>query len=209
MSRFQMRMALPLAILVLAGCASRPAGPSVPPGEAQARHAARVQTLRAQPQWGIEGRIAVSTGNQGGSGRIEWRQHGQRFDVVLSAPVTRQSWRLSGEPGRARLEGVDGGPRVGTDAGELLREATRWDIPVGAMASWLRGMEAPGGGSSLDFASDGRLRRLVQHGWSIDYSWPPSTVAGGLALPTRIEARRDSARVRLAVDRWTDGSEAP
>lgn len=193
-----------LAALLLSACATtRPAGPVVPVAEAQARQAAREQALRADTRWGLEGRIAVSTGDQGGSGRIEWRQDGERFEVSLSAPVTRQGWRLTGGPEGARLDGLEGGPRTGPDAALLLREATRWDIPVASLAGWLRGLPAVDGQARMDFARDGRLSRLVEGGWTIDYTWP----AAAADLPSRIDARRDGARVRLAVDQWTDGSE--
>ena len=195
-------VAVSAALLLLAGCASLPTAPAVSDAEAAIRQADRERRLRTQATWGLEGRVAVSSAEQGGSGRIEWRQAGSRFDVLLSAPVTRQGWRLTGAPGEARLDGIDGGPRTGSDAGELLREATRWDIPVTSLPDWLRGLPTPDRPAGLRYGPDGRLSRLVQDGWTIDYTWP---VDGD--RPARIDARRDPARVRLAIDRWTDGAE--
>ena len=123
---------------------------------------------------------------------------------MLSAPVTRQGWRLTGSPEGARLDGLEGGPRSGPDAQALLREATRWDIPVDALAHWLRAARTPGAPAQASFTAHGRLARLVQAGWTIDYTWPADPAA---TRPSRIDARRDTARVRLAVDRWTDGAE--
>lgn len=185
--------------LLLAGCATT--RPAVDGTVAATQQAERERQLRAVEAWGFEGRIAVSSNGQGGSGRIEWRQDGPRSSVVLSAPVTRQGWRLESGPGGARLEGLEGGPRTGADAGDLLREATGWDIPVPALASWLRGLAAPGSAGVPTYAANGRLQRLAQQGWTIDYTWPASG-----ALPSRIEARRDATRVRLAIDQWTDAS---
>lgn len=190
--------------LVLGGCATVPTGPAVPAAEAEARQAARERRLHADTAWGLEGRLAVSTGDQGGSGRIEWRQDGPRYDVLLSAPITRQGWRLTGAPGSARLDGIEGGPRTGTDAGRLLLEATRWDIPVQSLPDWLRGLPTPGRPAQLRFGADGRLARIEQDGWTIDYAWPADATAD---RPARIDARRDPARVRLAIDRWTVGAE--
>lgn len=194
---------LVMAVSVLASCATAPRGPAIPLAEAQARQVARERALRADTAWGLEGRIAVSTGDQGGSGRVEWRQDGARFDVTLSAPVTRQGWRLTGGPAGARLEGLEGGPRTGPDAARLLREATRWDIPVASLGDWLRGLPTSASVARLTFDVDGRLAQIAENGWTIDYEWP----ATAEQLPSRIDARRDGARVRLAIDRWTDGSE--
>ena len=201
------RMAALAATLALAGCAtSRVAAPLPPTDTSLAALAQREQTLAAQPDWGLDGRIAVSNRRDAGSGRIEWRQAGPRFDIALTAPITRQGWRLTGEPGRATLDGLPGGPRQGADAESLLREATGWDIPVRSLPRWVRGLRADPAGAVVQFGADGRLARLAESGWTIDYTWP---AAGDAALPARIEARRDDARVRLVVDRWTDGADTP
>jgi len=189
---------------LLAACVARPLRPGLPPEQvaaAEAQQIAREQRLRLQPEWSLVGRIAVSNQGNGGSGRIEWRQAGPRFEVALSAPVTRQSWRLRGDATAARLEGLDGGPRVGPDAHLLLLEATGWDIPVTALGDWVRGLRASGlGAAAIVYDADGRPARIEQGGWSIDYIWPEQGGPG--ALPARLDARRGDARVRLIVDQW-------
>lgn len=198
------------ATLAVAGCATpRIAGPAVPTVEAEARQAAREAALQTRRDWGFEGRIAVSTAQQGGSGRIEWRQAGPQFDVTLSAPVTRQSWRLSGDARSARLEGLEGGPRTGPDADALLRQATGWDVPIRDLSAWLRGLRAAGSPAVTAFDAGGRLARLSQSGWTITYTWPSTAAGASDDLPSRIEAIRGPTRVRLAIDRWTDGAGAP
>nr|WP_254696148.1 lipoprotein insertase outer membrane protein LolB [Lysobacter enzymogenes] len=197
-----------LLTAVLAACA----GPGVRPGAPAGRWCRPRTRPNARPRarpacapadWSLTGRIAVSNAGKGGSGRIEWSQRGAGFDVALSAPVTRQSWRLSGAPGSARLEGLDGGPREGADATELLFQATGWDIPVAALGDWLRGLPAGGDGGDARIlpGPDGRPQSIAQGGWTIAYEWPATG-----DLPTRLDARRDSARVRLIVDRWQGGA---
>ena len=173
--------------------------------QAQSRQQAHEAAVAATPDWSLQGRVALSNGRSGGSGGIEWSQRGANYDVALSAPVTRQSWRLSGDAGAARIEGLEGGPRSGGDAQTLLRETTGWEIPVAALSSWVRGARADEnafGAATLSYAADGRLARLEQGGWTVDYSaWQPAAT-GGTRLPTRLNAERGQARVRLVVDRW-------
>lgn len=194
------------ATLLLAGCAATTVRAPLPPAEraeALVRQQAREATLAAHPDWTLEGRVALSNQGRGGSGRIEWRQRGTAFDVALSAPITRQGWRLAGDHGHARIDGLDGGPREGKDPDALLREATGWDVPIAALASWVRGARAPSGSEArLQFGADGHLQALQQDGWHLEFSdWQLQT-ALDVVLPMRINATRDSARVRLVVDAW-------
>lgn len=193
--------------LVLAACASQAPRYTLPPlaGDPQQHQQQREAALTAAPDWSLAGRVALSNGRDGGSGRIDWAQQGAAFAVSLSAPVTRQSWRLTGQPGQARLEGLEGGTREGADASALLREATRWEIPVQALASWVRGARADEGAfgaASMIFADDGRLSRMQQGGWSIDYSDWRQVAGAPTELPHRLNAVRGDAKVRLIVDAW-------
>ena len=200
------------AAILLAGCATiAPRAPlsAAERGAALARQQEREAALGGQADWNLAGRVALSNGTRGGSGRIEWRQRGAQFEVSLSAPVTRQGWRLTGGAGSARLEGLDGGPRSGGDPQALLRDATGWEIPVAALASWVRGARAPAGGAAeLQFGGDGRLARLQQDGWTLDYAGWQLQPGLGVELPMRVTAERDSARIRLVVDSWQGGAQA-
>ena len=203
----------------LAACAGQPIreAPPVPAAAELATQEAREAALRADEDWALAGRVALANGDRGGSGRLDWRQAGDRYSVSLSAPITRQSWRLGIGPDGATLEGLDGGPRHGPDASELLLRSTGWRIPVEALPDWLRGARAPGlGPAVMAFGPDGRLARMEQGGWTIEYSDWGLPVAGaeaaagdgigpGVALPHRLEAVRGDARVRLVVDKWDAG----
>lgn len=203
-------LGLAMALLVSA-CAGRMTRPDALPtlvdaagiAAAHAAQVRRVAWLQAHPQWSLEGRIAISNAGKGGSGRIDWQQQGDTYVVSLSAPVTRQSWRMSGSPDGALLEGVQGGPREGSDPAQLLLEATGWEIPVQALADWARGQSSePGSAAKVTYAQDGRLQQLQQDGWQIDYlQWQPP-VGDRPALPAQIEARNGDAKVRLIIDSW-------
>lgn len=204
MSRRIRAAGLVLAIAWLAGCSGAPvreAAPPVDPAQAQATQQARQDRLEAIDRWSLQGRIAVSVGDKGGSGRLDWQQQGAGYRISLSAPVTRQSWQLAGEPGGATLDGLEGGPRSGPDAGALLQQATGWPIPLEAMSWWVRGLPSPGSGA-LAFGADGRLQQLVAEGWTVEYQEWQAAAGGWPEMPRRLQATREGARVRLVVDRW-------
>jgi outer membrane lipoprotein LolB len=184
-------------MLLLSACAPVATRPSAA-GDADAQ-AARERILVTTTDWSFSGRVAVSQAGEGGSARIDWTQRGADFDIRLAAPVTRQSWRLSRRDGRARLEGLDGGPREGRDAEALLLEATGWQLPVDTLAAWVRGVRA-GAGARLSSDALGRPALIGEQGWTVEYrSWDSRLPA----LPLRVFARKDSASVRLVIDQWS------
>jgi outer membrane lipoprotein LolB len=196
-----------LFVALLSGCVSSPTrAPAVPvdPVQAQANDQRRTDV----GEWSLSGRIAVANGKQGGSGRIDWKQKLDSYTISLSAPVTRQSWRLSGDADGARLEGVEGGPREGADVESLLQSTTGWDIPVRALSDWVRGIGATSpefGPAKVEYGAGNLPSRLQQAGWLIEYQdWQPA--ADGPVMPARLVATRGQAKVRLIVDQWSLGA---
>lgn len=191
------RLAVALLVLLLASCAHAP--PRLVTGGGEAGQAAREAALVAQPRWSFEGRVSINNNGQAGTARIAWRQSGDDLDITLSAPVTRQSWRLLRTAGIARIEGIEDGPREGPDAEALLLKATGWRIPVAALAEWVRGVRADPASARVAYSAAGLPATLVEAGWTVDYKdWG----AGEPPLPTRIFARQGEASVRLVIERW-------
>src|SRR5690606_4338459 len=189
MTRFRIHAAAVIAALLLSACASQPVRKPVPVDAQQARQTAAARASLAD--WSLSGRVAISGARQGGSGRIDWTQRGDRYDITLSAPVTRRGWRLSGDAASARLEGIDGGPRESADVEELLRAATGWEVPIRAMVDWARAVVAPEAAYGPAQVNDGpgNLPALIrQAGWQVEYRDWYEAGPGQPALPRRIEA---------------------
>lgn len=192
------RTSIACLLLVLVGCAGAPRSR---PGDALslAAQAQREAVLGGQQRWQLQGRIALSMGDDGGSGRLVWQHDGGDFSIRVSAPVSRQSWRLSTHAGWARLEGLDDGPREGPDARVLLRDSLGWDVPLAALSAWVRGMRADGP-AQVQFDDRGLPAVIEQQGWRVEFrGWSND---GPMPMPRRVFASRDEARVRLVIDAW-------
>lgn len=198
-------------IVLLGACRHAPPRPAVDDGTEGggdiavqlSAQSAREAGLAAAGGWRMSGRLAVSAGGDGGSGRVVWVQRGDDYEITLSAPVTRRSWVLAKAGDRVRLSGLDGGDREGSDAEALLAEATGWRLPVQALAAWARGARAAGP-AQIEFAADGLPSRIGQFGWEVDYrEWNAAAPGDGApSLPRRVFARQGDASVRLVVERW-------
>jgi outer membrane lipoprotein LolB len=191
---------LVLALLLSAGLTAcvAPTRPVLAEADAQAAQIIRETKLANAPGWSLTGRIALSRGKDGGSGRIDWRQNGEDFEIILAAPITHQSWRIQRKAGLARIDGIEGGSRESDNAEALLLETTGWRIPVNALAKWLRGTRATGA-SSVAYDGSGLPLRIEQDGWVIEYrAWN----AANPPQPTKVFARQGDASVRLVIDQW-------
>ena len=115
-----------VACLLLAACAGQPVreAPPVASGAATATQEAREAALREVDAWSLEGRVALANDGRGGSGRLDWHQAGTRSTVSLSAPITRQSWRLTAGPGGAT-------PPVGPSTPRRARTRCRFVAETG------------------------------------------------------------------------------
>lgn len=195
-----MRIAAGLvAGVVLAACAPLPV--RHPGTVAQlAAQAARERALGAQVAWSLQARFAASDGQHGGSGSLDWSQHGDKFRFTLRAPITGKSVELQGGPDGALLTGAGREPLAGRNAAEVLREEFGWSVPVADLAWWARGLRAPGTPAILTFGANGLPATLDQDGWHVDYrDWyaerdPP--------LPRKVYASRDPYDVRLSIEHW-------
>jgi len=196
------RIGIVLAALLLAACAA----PLRRASESSALDAQshRETALADQSAWHLIGKIAVSDGRDGGSGRIDWRQDGDRFVIEIRAPVSRRTWRLSGSPDGATLEGLDGGPRSGPNAEALLQQEVGWTVPVADLVAWARGARGVGA-AEIEFDAENRPARIQQRGWSVEYrAWSEGPAP---RLPRKVFAASGERRVRLVVERWNVGVE--
>ena len=186
------------AVLLVAGCtpAVRIKGDAALL-DAQAQ---RERLLADTDHWTLSGRLGVSDGRSGGSGSIDWRQDGDRYAFELRAPITGKSFRLTGGPDGALLEGLDGGPLRGPDAETLMRKALGWEVPLDDLRAWVLGLRADRGPAELRFGADRLPSLLVQDGWTVDYRrWDTGRQP---ALPVQVFAAKPPYKVRLSIETW-------
>lgn len=161
---------------------------------------AREQALAHADHWVLQGRLGVSDGKEGGSGSFSWSQHGDEYEFVLRAPITGKSFRLSGGPQGALLEGVASGPLRGPDAEALMRKALGWEVPLGDLRAWVLGLRADSGPAELRFGTNRLPSLLQQDGWSVDYrQWDASRRP---PLPSKVYAEKAPYKVRLSIESW-------
>lgn len=193
---------LACALLLLSACTG--VAVKEPAADNSSVYQNRVATLAAIQAWGLTGRISLDDGDQGGSGRLQWDVHNQGSELDFHGAMGRGAWHLSIGPDTAVLKEANGVESSAADADSLIQQRIGWPLPLSALQWWVRGLAAPGGGvAEQKFGDGGSLAMLHQHGWKIEFS--RYTTTAGIVLPTRLEARRDNYRVKLAISSWRIG----
>lgn len=160
----------------------------------------REQALAHADHWVLQGRLGVSDGKDGGSGSFSWTQNGDQYEFVLRAPITGKSFRLSGGPDEALLEGLGSGPLRGPDAEALMRKALGWEVPLRNLRAWVLGLRADSGPAELSFGTDRLPALLQQDGWAVDYrEWDATRQP---PLPKKVYAEKLPYKVKLSIESW-------
>jgi outer membrane lipoprotein LolB len=184
----------------LAGCSSVP---DTKPDQAgrSLLYEARLNDLSRAEQWAFEGRLAVNDGKDGGSGYLEWTNHGDSTSMNFHGALGRGAWRLETDDDGAVLELADGEVHRAASVSQLVESRLGWEFPVDALAWWVRACAAPGDWDRRELDDNGRLSTLSQFGWLIEYG--NYRDIGGVYMPLKLTARRDAYAVKLAMRNWS------
>ncbi|HXH04608.1 MAG TPA: lipoprotein insertase outer membrane protein LolB [Candidatus Competibacteraceae bacterium] len=198
MNRQRRRLpALAVLALILAGCAGMPMAGQAP---ATAPWAMRQATLGALRDWELGGRISLAREAKGWHANLQWQQQGSGYSIALVGPLGQGRLEIEGGANGARLRNSDGQVIDATDPDALVEKAVGWRIPIKGLVYWVRGLPEPGVAATLEGDGQGRLTRLRQSGWIIDYlRYEP---VEGIDLPARIDARQGDLEVKLVIGQW-------
>jgi outer membrane lipoprotein LolB len=191
------RLAIPLLALLLAACASQP--PRAPVASRELAWQERQTSLQRIDRWQLTGRLALQSGDEGGTVTLIWQQQPESYQIRLVAPLGQGSLQLEGDADGVILRNSEGRSAIAANAETLLQAEVGWRIPVKDLRYWVVGLAAPGN-SRIELDQYGRLARLNQDGWEVTFL--DYTMVGNTELPARIFVTDHQARVRLIIKRW-------
>jgi len=174
-----------LLALVLGGCASSP--PLVQ------------QDIPLSPNWTLQGRLGIMTGEQSLSGQIHWQHRADMDEVLMTSPLGQGVARIVRNADGVTLEVPNQPARQAPDAESLTRESLGYGLPVSGLAWWVQARPAPGSAFEATHDTAGRLAQLKQDGWVIDYL---QYSADAPQRPRKLVVAREGLEIRLVADDW-------
>lgn len=192
---FRFGLGLVLAIW-LGGCAWwRPPLPAVGQNE--------LAWLDRLDRWQLQGRLGVRGNKESWHGGVDWTYRDERDRLVVSGPFGQGGLVIQVQADWIRIEQADGQTRVSDRPEGLLEEMLGVAVPLKALRFWIRGLPAPGQ-AEIEYGPDGRIRRLLQRGWQVEYLEYRSVGPGALPVKLTLTGPR-GVRLKLVVDRWEVG----
>ncbi len=193
-----LRFGLVLALtIVLVACTTPPPRVADPEAAWQQRR----DKLSAVSSWTATGRIAINTEEEAWNATLHWVQRQNAYRIRLIAPLGQGGVQITGDESAVVLRTSDNELYKAADPESLLYDSTGWSLPLSGLRYWLTGLDDPNGPPpvwTLDVA--GRLERLDQAGWVIDFQRYQEE--GFPALPTKLRLRNERVAMRIVVNRW-------
>ena len=196
--------ALSVASCVFTACTPVPTRPLESPAFAQA-YQTRFGQISLLDQWTLDGRLAISNGKDGGSGNLLWQNNAGITRMSFRGALGKGAWQLQTEENGVRLELANGTVHHAASVAELVLKQVGWKVPVDALAWWIKGLAYPDKWDSRSLDENGRLTKLRQFGWDVDFS--NYGQSDGYWLPRKLTARRGEYSVKMAVRSWRLGAE--
>lgn len=185
-------LAASAAALALAACAVLPTGERVPRATA----------------FDLVGRVAVTYDGRAFTSGVRWHHLAEQDEIWLLTPTGQAVAHILAGASGATLTGADQNQYHAGDVESLTRRALGWELPLARLTWWVRGESVPGAPVAEAVRDQqGRLVRLQQDGWHITFVHPVANDQGG--LPQRLDLKRDAHRIRLVIDNWRPGGDAP
>jgi outer membrane lipoprotein LolB len=187
------------ALLLSAGCRTLPPGAEVGPG-ADAPWPEQRAALEKLDRYGLNGRVAVAANGQGFSATLRYQQQPRSSHLALDGPLGMGGLRVNLEGEGIAIATSRGEKLDGQAARDELERRLGFQLPLTELRWWLLGVPAPGEASINQDGGSGEIRDFTQNGWRVSIN---SRAAGlGFALPQRLTAEREGARLKLFVEHW-------
>lgn len=180
-----------LAAVLLSACAALPRG-----GPLLSVDATTVDAFQ------LDGRINLRVEKEGYPGRVRWQHTPAADELWFYSPLGAAVAQLRQDASGALLITSDGREYRASNLQQLAFEVLGWDLPLGGLPYWVRGLEWPDVPTQHEtFDQQGRRKSLSQAGWQVSYlDWAPAGVAG---LPSKLDVNGQRLRMRLLVEKWS------
>lgn len=184
--------------LLLAGCAATPVQQKMAEPAAYQPHLQHINEIN---NFAIVGRIAVLTETRGFSGSMRWHHHPDGDNIAFYSPLGTQLGQLNADAEGVTLTTSDQKTYRADDAEALTQKTLGWSLPMAGLHDWVLGRPTAGEFEIQAWDDLGRILRLQQNGWNIEY---PAYQGD---LPSKVVLKSARLDLKLVIESWQTDAE--
>jgi outer membrane lipoprotein LolB len=156
-----------------------------------------------RPHFELAGRISITNGQRGESGRLRWICTKEKQELALISPLGQTVAEISQFDNQIVMLRTAGETRSAPTFDALVQDALGATVPIHDIAYWIQGVIDGQSGQATVNESDpaGRPEKLVHGGWVI--SIEGYRRQGAAVVATRLHAIRGDTVVKIIIDEWT------
>ena len=158
---------------------------------------AQLQTRAPEDlEFNLSGRLAARYGNEAFTGNLAWQHAKSTDELLITSSLGAGVARIVRTPEGVVLTTAEPKEYRASDPEALTEEVLGFRLPLAGLADWVRGRPSEGAPSSVERSLDGRLAKLRQRGWEVEY------LEYRDKLPSRLRLTYPGIELRLAIGEW-------
>lgn len=150
----------------------------------------------------LQARIAVKAESRSFSGATHWQHQLERDEIAILSPLGSQVAVISKRPEAVTLNAGEGKIFESKDIETLTEENLGWRLPLSGLSYWILGRPTPRLAEKLEWNPQGRLKKLEQEGWQIEYG--EYGYYQSFWLPKKMVMTNPKLTLKIVVQEWKD-----
>jgi len=188
---------LGVVVYLLAACAPAFKQPSPQQQAAWQTHQVQVSNIN---RWQLNAHFAIASESEAWSARVYWQQHPADYALRFTAPLGQGVMRLRGNPNGVQLQTAQQQTLYADSPETLLQQATDLTIPISYLYYWVRGLPAPDSPARYALDAQGRLQRLQQADWTVEYA--TYAEVANIDLPRKLFLQNPEFQGKIVISEW-------
>ena len=197
------KILLLLFVVMLSGCSQFASDVNDVPLSTNFTWEQQQQQLQQLDHWSLTGKLAVFLDKDRQTANIYWKQQGDNYSIQLTTFLGTRILQVTKNEQGVEIINNDDQVFTGQDANTLIKQLSPGlDLPIAALQQWIKGNPAS---ASYQLNDQQQVRDLLgldasQNLWEVSFQQYQNF--SGIALPNRVDLKRDNIRVKIAINQW-------
>ena len=197
------KILLLLSIIVLSGCSQFTSDVDDVPLSTNLTWEQQQQKLQQLDHWTLTGKLAIFLENDRQTANIYWKQQGDNYSIQLTTFIGTRILQVTKNEQGVEIINNDDEVFTGQDANTLIKQLSPGlDLPISALQQWIKSNPA---NASYQLNDQQQVSDILgfdasQNIWEVSFQQYQNF--SGIALPKRVDLKRDNIRLKIAINQW-------